>query len=270
MVAMARSVARVIALGATLLAAGCATTPAPFPSEPTSGTAFYAFRTPAGPGPFPAIVLLHTCAGVRPHLHTWAGRLADRGYASVIVDSFTPRGGPACHGTQHFPATLDQVTEDSFAALAHLRSRPDIDAGRIGVMGFSYGASASLRTSSARYRRAAPGGGFRAAVAFYPLCVPYRADQPPTSVERSTNLFDDIETPTLVLMGAADNDTPNVAQNCAAKVEQLRRAGRPIAIHMYPGAGHVFDVHHPEATRAATADMLAFFERHLRAQGASR
>ena len=73
-----------------------------------------------------------------------------------------------------------------------------------------------------------------------------------------------------MLMGAADEDTPNVAQNCAGKVAALRRAGRPVDIILYPGAGHVFDSRDSENTRAAGADMLAFFRRHLAGPGRDR
>ena len=131
-------------------------------------------------------------------------------------------------------------------------------------MGFSYGASATLRTSSARYRKNAPGGGFRAAAAYYPLCVNPRADWPAAGQERANNLFDDIATPTLILIGADDADRPSVAQNCAGKVAQLARQGQPIALHMYPNADHVFDVRQPVAAAKAFEDLQAFLARHLR------
>jgi dienelactone hydrolase len=241
-----------------LLAAGCAASAPPFPDQPRAGTIFHAFQQPAGAGPHPAVVLLHTCAGVRPHLTAWAGRLAARGYASLIVDSFTPRGAPACDVPRFWPATLDEVAEDALRALDHLRARPGIDGRRVGVMGFSYGGSAALRLARPRYH-----GGtrrFGAAVAFYPLCAPYRTG----TEERSDNLHADVDTPTLILMGEADTDTPGVVASCAARVEQARRAGCPVSIALFPGAGHVFDVHHPEATRAAAAVMLEFLDRHLR------
>jgi dienelactone hydrolase len=245
--------------------AGCATAGGPvvFPSEPKPGTVFHSFTKPDGPGPFPAVVLLHSCGGVGRHMPAWAARLQGIGYASVIVDSFSPRGGKACSIPTYFPATLDQVTQDAFAALAWLRGRPDIDRGRIGVMGFSYGASATLRTSSARYRNNAPGGGFRAAASYYPLCVSPRFDWPADAQARSNNLFDDVATPTLILMGADDTDTPNVAQNCATRVAELARQGRPVAIHMYPNANHLFDVRQPVAAATAFEDLQAFFGQHL-------
>jgi dienelactone hydrolase len=207
------------------------------------------------------VVLLHTCGGVRGHLYTWAGVLANHGYASLIVDSFTPRGLPACQGRSIFPASIDEVTDDAFAALEHLRSRPGIDGRRVGVMGFSFGASASLRIASPRYHRRARQ--FGAVVSFYPLCAPYSRQENPRA--GGDNLYGDLDTPTLILMGGADDDTPNVVTNCVDGVDRLRRAGRPIAINVYPGAGHVFDVHHPEATRQASAALLEFFDRHLRA-----
>jgi dienelactone hydrolase len=271
MVTPTRRAALAVVLGATLLAA-CSVARAPFPHEPKTGTVFHSFRQPTGSGPFPAVVLLHTCGGMRSgHTTRWADELARRGYAALVVDSFTPRGGPACSIPTYFPATLDEVVDDGFAALDHLRSRPDIDARRIGVLGFSYGASAALRTSSARYRRGI--GGFQAAVAFYPLCISPRPDWSPVAQERSNNLHADIEVPTLILMGEADDDTPNVAANCARAAEAFRRAGRPVSIILYPGAGHVFDAgpsRHPVAASQATEDMLRFFARHLGRHAAAR
>jgi dienelactone hydrolase len=133
------------------------------------------------------------------------------------------------------------------------------------VLGFSYGASAALRTSSARYRPAT--GTFQAVASFYPMCVSPRADWPGDAQERSNNLFSDVVVPTLVLMGAEDTNTPNVAINCERLVAQLKRAGRPITIHMYPGAGHEFDAgatRHPVAAGKATEDMFRFFAEHLK------
>src|SRR5258706_5037948 len=53
---------------------------------------------PAGDGPFPAVVVLHGCAGLGtlfdPHLraNAWPDMLVSWGYAVLIVDSYTPRG----------------------------------------------------------------------------------------------------------------------------------------------------------------------------------
>ena len=43
---------------------------------------------PEGKGPFPAVVLLHTCGGLRPHVYTdWTNYLTALGYVTFSVDS---------------------------------------------------------------------------------------------------------------------------------------------------------------------------------------
>ena len=56
---------------------------------------------PAGDGPFPAVVQLHGCAGLEPQSYRWARWLAERGYVSLVVDSFGAAGseGGLPHGT---------------------------------------------------------------------------------------------------------------------------------------------------------------------------
>src|SRR5215831_10623709 len=158
---------------------------------------------------------------------------------------------------------------DAFAALGPLRDRPEIDRDRIGVIGFSYGAMAALRTASTRYRRAAGIPGFRAVVSVYPVCVSPRPDWPASVRERLTNLYGNVETPTLVLIGGADTDTPSVAANCEAAVARLRAARRPVDIKIYPSAGHAFDQSwnlNAQATADAIQTTLAFYRRNLRAE----
>src|SRR5436190_1692449 len=53
---------------------------------------------PDGPGPFPAIVILHDCSGLGPRSSgapaRWAAEFVKRGYVVAIPDSFTTRGFP--------------------------------------------------------------------------------------------------------------------------------------------------------------------------------
>ena len=83
---------------------------------------------------------------------------------------------------------ISDIADDAFAALAHLRSLPFVDTDRIGVMGFSKGGMAALRTASADYvKRSSSGIGFRGVVAFYPRCTANHPNQ--------NNLYDAITTP---------------------------------------------------------------------------
>src|ERR1700744_1046893 len=53
---------------------------------------------PEGEGPFPAVVMLHGCAGMLAgeHLRSrdafWAQHWQEQGYAGLLVDSYSPRG----------------------------------------------------------------------------------------------------------------------------------------------------------------------------------
>src|SRR5919108_5859102 len=51
---------------------------------------------PDGPGPFPAVVIMHDCSGLGPRSSgapdRWARELMGRGYVILIPDSFTTRG----------------------------------------------------------------------------------------------------------------------------------------------------------------------------------
>jgi dienelactone hydrolase len=247
----------------------------PFPAEPRQGSVYRSLSRPEGAGPFPAVVLLHTCAGVRDHVLTWADWLREQGYVALITDSFTPRGAGIVCG--RFQVSVDEVAADAFAAAAHLRSLPFVDGGRVGAMGFSYGAMAGLRLASSGYRGGRPG--FGAVVAFYPACTPdlLSSGAPRAVVERFDNLGTDIDTPLLILIGDADDDTP--ARQCTGRAEALARAGRPVSITVNPGVTHAVD--QPSATgritplghvyrydQAATEDAarrsLEFFSRHLR------
>jgi len=50
---------------------------------------------PPGDGPFPAIILAHSCAGVNAHTDRWGKLLVSWGYLVLAPDSFVPRGtGP--------------------------------------------------------------------------------------------------------------------------------------------------------------------------------
>ena len=207
------------------------------PKSPLQFPGATTLSRPAGDGPFPAVVLLSTCAGVSPALHEWADRLQAAGYVALVVDDFGPRG--VANNCGYWAVSLDDVAGDALAARDYLRTLAFVDGRRIGVMGFSYGAMADLRLASASYmeRATPPGDGFQAIIAVYPFCTPisnspqYRAIQ--------NNLYDDIKTPLLILIGAEDNETDPI--QCAQKARYLEAEGQPVSHHVYPGVTHAFD-----------------------------
>ncbi len=129
---------------------------------------------PQGPGPFPALVLLHGCSGMytrrgeltHSYRH-WAELLAARGYVALLVDSFGPRGQRSiCDQQKRAILESRERVEDAYAALRWLNDRPFVARGRIGLLGWSNGGTGTLYAmrESRDYR------GFASAVAFYPGC----------------------------------------------------------------------------------------------------
>lgn len=110
-------------------------------SRPLTGT----LTLPAGPGPFPGVVLVggsgpgdqdETVGADKPFLDL-AGGLAAQGIATLRYDKRT-RDYPASINEATFTPTEEYVP-DAVAAVTRLRSRPEIDPKRIFVLGHSQG-----------------------------------------------------------------------------------------------------------------------------------
>ncbi|MGQ3300740.1 dienelactone hydrolase family protein [Reyranella sp.] len=181
---------------------------------------------PSGNGPFPAIVVLHGCGGINGVVVNWADRLAGWGYVAVAPDSLTPKGRKSSCSS----GASDQV-HDSYRALSFLAGQPFVRGDRIGLMGISLGAGATL----AAFERDGIEKGypekFRAAIAFYPPC----------SGSSGT-----MSGPTLVMVGERDDWTP--ADDCRAMVAGESAIGtsrKPddrsmVELVVYPDTHHSF------------------------------
>ena len=62
-----------------------------FPSASGVGIRGY-LTTPPGRGPFPAVVLLHSCLGLPANRQAIGAEVAHWGYVALFVDDFGPRG----------------------------------------------------------------------------------------------------------------------------------------------------------------------------------
>lgn len=93
---------------------------------------------PAGPGPYPSVVLLHGSGRQGKEswaYRSWADLLARLGLAVLYYDK---RGVGMSEG--EYDAGLRQLADDGAAAVNYLRSRPEIDPDRVGLKGSSQGA----------------------------------------------------------------------------------------------------------------------------------
>ena len=213
---------------------------------------------PDGPGPFPAVVIMHDCSGLGPRSSgapmRWARELVDNGYAIVMPDSFTTRGHAGGVCTNPSPSRNDVApfrrAPDAYAALAYLRTLPYVDGSRIGIMGGSHGGSTTLASIAAPEREKEPLAhekrmGFSAAIALYPGCAArfggwraVRQTGESGPVTSYVGVYKPVA-PLLILIGESDDWTP--AEPCRKLTEIARQAGYPVSIKVYPGAHHSFD-----------------------------
>lgn len=223
-----------------LLAAGCSESAqvAPDPARPGLKIPIEV-RKPDGPGPFPAVVVLHSCAGMRGGTQRdWAKRLVNLGYLAALPDSFTSRGYPngVCDNGLKVPATTRAL--DAYATLTYLEGRPDVIPERVGVTGYSHGGWTVIAVMSepeaTQYEAAEHAHHkFRAAIAFYPYCAGF----PRTSSAYHSS------GPLLILAGALDDWRPPAP--CEELAKGAQHDGQPVSIKVYPGAMHAFDSYLP-------------------------
>ena len=189
--------------------------------------------------PVPGVVLLHGARGVTAAREiTYGKQFAAMGVAALVVDAF---GSRVENGTS-FTKRVIEITEsmvlaDAFAAQRALAARPEVDASRISMIGFSYGGMASLfaahqqvadlySDSLSRF----PGPKvrpFRSHVAFYAPCIARFEDK------RSTGA------PILMMWG--DQDELIIEDNCRDLATDLREGGSEVAVHIFEGAYHQWD-----------------------------
>jgi dienelactone hydrolase len=214
------------------------------------------FDKPAGPGPFPVVIGLHSCSGYNSNmfygsLPGWVSFLQQQGYATFSFDSFTARGYSEVCATPN-AVTAGERAADALSTAALLAARSDVERGHMATIGFSHGGGTAVYVARdheelqpLRVRLAAQGGRLAASIGVYPGCRA-GADSP-------------IIVPLLVLAGGNDDWTP--AANCVALANT--QPGAPITVQVYPGAYHAFDVqnrtvyklgHRLEYDAAATGD----------------
>ncbi|HEV2335040.1 MAG TPA: dienelactone hydrolase family protein [Stellaceae bacterium] len=225
-------------------------------ARPDLGLPAYLGGDATGAGPYPAVVVLHGCSGFSSHDAVIADQIASWGYVVLAVDSLTPRSIDSRCGGRNL---ADQAL-DAYAALHYLSRLAFVDPKRVAVLGGSMGGSSVLQVVDHDFAAQHSDRGFRAAIAYYPLCGA-------PSV---------MAAPTLILIGELDDTTR--AALCQAMVENLPNGGAPVSLTVYPGAYHAFNVarldpgirtlgHRYEYNRSAAKDsetkVRAFLARYL-------
>jgi carboxymethylenebutenolidase len=210
--------------------------------------------TPQGPGPFPAVIMIHEFFGLNESIVGKAQGLAEEGYLVVAPDTF--RGSTTAWIPRAIYQVLtnqpEQVNLDLDSVYAWIESQPGADKQNVAVAGFCYGGRASLNYSLHNNQLAAT-------VIFY--------GSPVTDAQALASL----PGPVLGIFGGADNSIPLEQVNLFRAA--LDQASIPNEITIYEGQPHAF-VTDIASIRAggvqgeAWAQMLGFLERNLKDDGA--
>ena len=181
---------------------------------------------------FPAVLVLHSSAGIDSTGRLYIKALNKAGIATLEVDMWGARdleGGSAGR-----PETVQETLPDVFAALKFLAEREEIDAQKIGVLGFSWGGALALLSATEQYN-ANNGVNYQFAghVAHYPVCWVYNLI-PGFEVSNLTGA------PVLIQAGELDGyDQPETCENMVANLSAYD--AQYVDLKVYKNAYHAWD-----------------------------
>lgn len=210
----------------------------------------YVFKAAGTAAKAPGVVMMHGRSGAYSSLakgkydadtlsarhKAWGRLLARNGYVALMVDDFGPVGYPAGFKAGTYkdrPAVVDEVANrplHAYGALRYLQQRAEVDSGKIALLGWSNGGSATL----AAMADDKPGDmrriGFRAGVSIYPGCGLKRRFE-----RQGYRPY----APVRVFIGSADEEVSPAS--CAKLVARSRASGGDIALTSFAGATHSYD-----------------------------
>ncbi len=215
----------------------------------------------------PGLILLQEIFGVNDHIRDVCRRFASMGYVVVAPDIFHRSGHWIKLGYDQFSEarplvgtlTEELVVGDIAAALDFLTGQDDVDATRIGVVGYCFGGRMSF-ISAARFQ-----GRIKAAAIYYGGGIASNQTSEAWPVPPLTRTGD-IKCPVIAFFGALDKHIPQEA--VAALDESLQAHGVAHSVHYYPYADHGFfcdarATYHPRAAQDAWHRTMWFFGKHL-------
>jgi len=216
--------------------------------RPQGGTLDAYLAKPAGAGPFPGVVVIHEIFGLNENIRDIARRFANEGYAALAVDLFSAGSRVACmtrifHGILVRPLS-NGVVGELRAALDVLRNRPEVQAKRVGAIGFCMGGSYALQL-------ACVDESLRAASVFY---------------GQNPRPLDALAGSCPIVGSYPEKDfTASAARQLEERLE-THQVARDIKI--YPNVRHSFfnetgPAYNAEAAADAWKRTLAFFDAHL-------
>lgn len=211
-----------------------------FKSE-TKEISFELFE-PAAPGKYPGVVMLYGSGGMTvggPLFRLTAEALARQGYVVYLPHYFEKTGtqfATRADDVKYFATWMRTIAD----TIGQARTKSNVDAGRIGLIGFSLGAYLSLSVASVDNE-------IKAVVEYFGGLPDYFSKQLQTMP------------PTLILHGDADRTVPVTE---AYNLETILKSKKsPYEIKIYPQQGHGFN---GPAAADAMQRTVTFFGKNLK------
>ena len=213
----------------------------------SSGKQYPAYvAAPATGSGYPGIVLIHSFNGLEPGYLTLCDRFAEEGYVVVAPRWQTFNGSPPD----------EEVGSLIQSGIAYLKTRPDVNASRLGLTGFCAGGRYTMLFLPQIKD-------FKSGVAWYGF--PYNSGF--ANETRPVDYISSLSSPMLMIHGSADMASPvtDVYNYSVA----LTKAKKYFELKVYEGQPHGFMVQNgtlneSDLAKDALREMVTFFNRTLK------
>jgi carboxymethylenebutenolidase len=178
--------------------------------------------TPAGKGPFPALIVIHEWWGLNDWVKDQASKFAEQGYVALAIDLYRGKVATTPDMAHEIMRGVpeDRAKRDLHAAFEFLASQPDVKKTRIGAVGWCMGGGYALDVALQEPTLAAD------VINYGHLATD------PAALKK-------INAPILGLFGAQDRGIPpEDVKKFGAALDQM---GKTIDIKIYDDAGHAFE-----------------------------
>ena len=178
--------------------------------------------TPAGKGPFPALIVIHEWWGLNDWVKDEASKLADQGYVALAVDLYRGKVATTPDMAHEIMRGVpeDRAKRDLHSAFEFLQSQSNVRKDRIGSIGWCMGGGYSLDVALQEPALAA-------------TVINYG------HLATDADAIKKINAPILGLFGGQDHGiTPDDVHKFETSMKQL---GKKIDVKIYDDAGHAFE-----------------------------
>jgi len=197
--------------------------------------------TPDGPGPYPAILVLHTSGGLQSGDLDFAKRLVQEGYVALVPSFMEAYGIRPQTRQSTFTTYAEPIYADFIASLEMLRSNEKVNGKKLGAIGFSNGGYFALWLAAT--------GQVQAGISYYGALSGAGTDK---ALNRFRQTFTSKSAPVLILHGSNDSTVP---VRSAIELDTILTAAQsPHEFHQYMGAEHRFERDGGANNEAAAAD----------------